>query len=352
MLRSLSLEDVFFVVLLMLATFGFLWIVRGFLESVFWAALLASLFHSVHRRVMARIGDRASLSAALVLLMIVVAVILPMVLVGFAVAREAQALFQRVTSGDFDLTAPLQWSARAMPVASDLLARIGIDADRIGEWLSTAAVTTSRFIASRALTIGQNALSVFVQFFLMLYLVFFFLRDGARLLESLVRVIPLGDQRERRLFHKFAEVSRATLKGTVVVAIIQGSLGALALAIVGIDGVVLWGVVMTILSVLPAVGASIVWIPAAVWMFTTGAVTKAIVLVVLGVLIGFVDNLLRPIFVGRDTKMPDYLILLSTLGGIAAFGLSGFVIGPILAALCVAGWDMFADDFGESEAAP
>jgi predicted PurR-regulated permease PerM len=168
---------------------------------------------------------------------------------------------------------------------------------------------------------------------------------------QLVRVIPLGDQRERRLFDKFAEVSRATLKGTVVVSIIQGTLGGMALALVGIDGAVFWGVVMTIVSILPAIGLSIVWLPAALWLFTTGAVAKALMLIVMGTLIGFVDNLLRPILVGRDTKMPDYLILLSTLGGITAFGLSGFVIGPIIAALCTAGWDMFADDFGESDAA-
>ena len=198
-------------------------------------------------------------------------------------------------------------------------------------------MTASRFLASRALSIGQNTLSLTVQFFLMMYLVFFFVRDGAALLERLVQVIPLGDQRERRLFRKFAEVSRATLKGTVVVAIVQGTLGGLSLAVVGIDGAVFWGVVMTILSILPAVGTSLIWLPAAVWLFATGAVMKAVALMVMGVLIGFVDNFLRPILVGRDTKMPDYLILLSTLGGITAFGLSGFVIGPIIAALCVAG---------------
>jgi len=229
---------------------------------------------------------------------------------------------------------------------------VGIQQDKITEWLSSAAVTVSRFLASRALSIGQNTLSIIVQFFLMIYLVFFFLRDGVALLERLVKVIPLGDQRERKLFRKFAEVSRATLKGTIVVAIIQGTLGGLSLALVGIEGAVFWGVVMAVLSVLPAVGGSLVWLPTALWLFAMGSTGKAAVLVVLGVLIGFVDNLLRPILVGRDTKMPDYLILLSTLGGITAFGLSGFVIGPIIAALCMAGWDMFAEDFGEPEAAP
>jgi predicted PurR-regulated permease PerM len=349
--RSFSLEDVFFVALLLVATVGLLWIVRDFLESVFWAALLASLFHPLHRRLLVRLNGRGSLSAFFVLLTILVIVILPLLFVGLALTRETQALYQRITSGEMDLNAPLQWSAKAMPVVNDLLARVGIETDKVSEWISSGAVTVSRFLASRALTIGQNALSILVQFFLMIYLVFFFLRDGVTLLAQLVRVIPLGDQRERRLFDKFAEVSRATLKGTVVVSIIQGTLGGMALALVGIDGAVFWGVVMTIVSILPAIGLSIVWLPAALWLFTTGAVAKALMLIVMGTLIGFVDNLLRPILVGRDTKMPDYLILLSTLGGITAFGLSGFVIGPIIAALCTAGWDMFADDFGESDAA-
>ena len=292
---------------------------------------------------------RAPCSCSLTILLIV---ILPLFFVGLAVTRETLTLYQRVTSGEIDLNAPMQWSAKAMPIVNDLLTRVGIDPGNISEWLSTAALTASRFLAGRALSIGQNTLSITVQFFLMMYLVFFFVRDGAALLERLVRVIPLGDQRERRLFRKFAEVSRATLKGTVVVAIVQGTLGGLSLAVVGIDGAVFWGVVMTILSILPAVGTSLIWLPAAAWLFATGSVGKAVALIVMGVLIGFVDNFLRPILVGRDTKMPDYLILLSTLGGITAFGLSGFVIGPIIAALCVAGWDMFAADFGETDAAP
>ncbi len=348
MIKTLSLEDIFFVVMLMIATLGFLWIVQDFLEPVFWAALLASLFHPAHRWLRVRLGGRASLSATLTLLLIVLIVILPLVLVGLAVTGEAQMLYQRVTSGEIDLKGPLEWSSKAMPIVNELLARIGIEADKINEWLSSGAVTVSRFVAARALGIGQNTLGIVVQFALMIYLVFFFLRDGPALLDRLVRVIPLGDQREWRLVHKFAEVSRATLKGTVIVSIIQGALGGASLALVGIDGAVFWGVVMTVFSIVPAVGISIVWLPAAIWLFSTGALGKAIVLVVLGVLIGFVDNLLRPLLVGRDTKMPDYLILLSTLGGITAFGLSGFVIGPTIAAMCVVGWQMFADDFGET----
>jgi predicted PurR-regulated permease PerM len=351
MLRELSLENGFFLLLLLAGSIAFVWMVQEFLQPVFWAVLLASLFNAVQARLSRRLGNRPSLSAVLVLLLILLIVILPLFFVGIAVTREAVALYQRITSGEVNLRAPLQWLGNLLPIVSGWLDQVGFDADKVGEWLSSAAVTVSQFVAARALSIGQNTLSFAIQFLVMMYLVFFFLRDGTVLIERLVRALPLGDRRERRLFARFADVSRATLKGTVVVGVVQGALGGVSLALVGIDGAVLWGVVMTILSVLPAVGASIIWIPAAIWLFASGAIVKGIALVVMGVAIGFVDNVLRPILVGRETQMPDYVILLSTLGGITAFGLSGFIVGPILAALCVAGWEMFAEDFGENAGA-
>lgn len=351
MLRELSLENGFFLLLLLAGTIAFVWMVQDFLQPVFWAVLLASLFNAVQARLSRRLGNRPSLSALLVLLLILLIVILPLFFVGIAVTREALALYHRITSGEVDMRTPLHWTGNLLPIASGWLDQAGFDADKVSEWLSTAAVTVSQFVASRALSIGQNTLGFAIQFLVMMYLVFFFLRDGTVLIERLVRALPLGDQRERRLFRRFADVSRATLKGTLVVGVVQGALGGVSLALVGIDGAALWGVVMTILSVLPAVGASIVWIPAAIWLFASGAVGKGIALVVMGVAIGFVDNVLRPILVSRETRMPDYVILLSTLGGITVFGLSGFVIGPILAALCVAGWEMFAEDFGEKRSA-
>jgi predicted PurR-regulated permease PerM len=194
--------------------------------------------------------------------LILLIVILPLVFVGAALTRESAALYQRVTSGEIDARAPLTWATQQMPIVNDLLDRAGIQPDTITGWLSSAAVVVSRFIAARALTIGQNAVVLAIQFVLMLYLVFFFIRDGAALLERAVHMLPIGDQRERKLFTKFAEVSRATLKGTVVVGIVQGALGGITFGLLGIEGAVPCAV-MTVLSILPAVGASPVWIPAA-----------------------------------------------------------------------------------------
>jgi predicted PurR-regulated permease PerM len=228
------------------------------------------------------------------------------------------------------------------------LESVGIDPARLQSQLSSAAVQVSQFVASRALAIGQDTLRVTIYFFLMLYLLFFFLRDGSRMLEGVVRALPLGDERERHLLERFAAVSRATIKGTLVVGIVQGAIGGIAFALLGLGAPALWGVVMALLSIIPAVGPALVWIPAAAILFTGGKIVSGVALVIIGIfVIGLADNLLRPLLVGRDTQMPDYLILLSTLGGLAGFGLAGIVIGPVIAAFFVSVWDMAVEEFGD-----
>ena len=227
------------------------------------------------------------------------------------------------------------------------LDRLGIDPTRIESQISTAAVTVSRFLASRVFALGQDTLRITVFFLLMLYLLFFFLRDGPRLLEGLVRALPLGDARERHLLGRFAEVSRATIKGTLVVGVAQGTIGGVAFATLGVGAPVLWAVVMALLSILPAAGPAFVWLPAAIILMVNQHIVAGIVLILIGTLvIGLVDNILRPILVGRDTRLPDYLILLATLGGLGGFGLAGIIIGPIIAAFFLSVWEMAEEEFG------
>ena len=194
--------------------------------------------------------------------------------------------------------------------------------------------------------LGQGTLQFFISLALMIYLAFFMLRDGPQLIGKLVHALPLGDERERRLFDKLAEVIRATVKGNLAVAAVQGTLGGLIFWALGIPGAFLWGVVMTLLSLIPVVGAGLIWLPVAIYLFATGEWVKGLILFGFGAaVIGLVDNVLRPILVGRDTKLPDYIVLLSTLGGFALFGISGFVIGPLVAAMFVTFWDIFASEF-------
>lgn len=219
--------------------------------------------------------------------------------------------------------------------------------------LSSAVTHGSQAIATQVLNIGQNTFDFMVSFVVMLYLLFFLLRDGVGLARRIRDAIPLATDHKRELFGKFATVIRATVKGNILVAMSQGALGGLIFAFLGIPGAVLWGVVMAVLSLLPAVGASLVWGPVALYFFSTGAIWQGTVLTAFGLLvIGLVDNILRPILVGKDTKMPDYLVLLSTLGGLAVFGLNGFVIGPVIAAMFMAVWGIFAPSASNNPSPP
>jgi predicted PurR-regulated permease PerM len=203
----------------------------------------------------------------------------------------------------------------------------------------------SNYLATQAFSFGQGTFDFVVSFFIMLYLLFFFLRDGQELTRKIRIAIPLAEPQKRRLQLKFTRVVRATVKGNVVVAITQGALGGFIFWILDIPSALLWAVMMAFLSLLPAVGAGIVWAPVALYFLLSGMIWQGVALGLFGIfVIGLVDNVLRPILVGKDTRMPDYLILISTLGGMAVFGLNGFVIGPMVAALFMSTWALFTGD--------
>lgn len=340
-----KLESRAFLAVVVLTTAGFLWIVRGFLMPVFWAVVLAVLFRPVFQRWLKLVRGRASLAAGLTTLTVIFVILVPLGLLVAEVTRQAFGLYRRLASGEVDIHAPLDYIERSIPVLADLLSSYGIDVEGLRITLENAAMNASRYVATQAFAFGQDALVFALLFGLMLYFLFFFVRDWERILEAIVRVLPLGDERERRLFARFAEVSRATMKGTLVVGIVQGAVGGILFAVVGIEAAVFWGVVMAVFSLLPAIGTALIWGPAAVILFAAGSVWEGIVVIAGGVfVIGLVDNILRPILVGHETKMPDYLVLLSTLGGLAAFGMAGVVIGPLVAALFLVVWEMLAEE--------
>jgi predicted PurR-regulated permease PerM len=341
--RGPAIRNASFFILVALTTLAFLALVASFLMPVFWAAVLATVFFPLHRRHVRSLGGRRSWAALATMLTIVGLVVVPLSVAGLAVSREAIQLHEQITTGALDVQVPLRFLRRVAPRANDYLGRFGVDIDGMVGRLSSSAVAVAGFIASRALGIGQDVVRVTALFFLMLYILFFFLRDGDRLVSTLVRVLPLGEDRLRELLGKFSEVSVATIKGTLVVGVVQGAIGGAIFWILGIPAPVFWGVAMAAFSVLPAVGPGLIWAPAAIILLGLGEILKGIVLIAVGVLvIGLLDNVLRPILVGRDTQMPDYLVLLATLGGLSVFGVSGFVIGPVIAAFFLAVWQMFA----------
>jgi len=348
-----NVERLFFLALVVAITIAFFWLIHDFLQPIFWAIALGIVVYPLHTRIARRLAPRQSLAAALSVTVVVLVVVLPLLLVVAAVTTEAAPLYARLGTGQLGFQDLYARTVAHVPQLGELLLRFGIDASRLEAQLSGAAIDVSKFVASRALAIGQDTVRVLVFFFLMLYLLFFFLRDGQKLLDGLVRALPLGDERERYLLDRFARVSRATIKGTFVVGAVQGAIGGIAFAILGVGAPALWGTVMALLSIVPAVGTALVWVPAAIMLFAGDQVVASIALILIGLFgIGMVDNVLRPVLVGRDTQMPDYLILLSTLGGLAGFGLAGIVIGPIIAAFFITVWQMAQQELEPQTAEP
>lgn len=346
-----SIERVFFFILLALATLAFFGLLNVFLIPIFWAVTFAIVFQGWNDRCASALGGRGALASGITVLSIVLLVLVPLFLLGTAVTREVSALVEAIQSGDVDVTAPIRWARDNVPATIDYAQRFGVDVDKLRSGISSGALVAGQWVAGNALQIGQNALGFVVGISLMLYLLFFFLRDGYPLIDRLVNILPLGDARERHLFRRFAEVVRATVKGTFVIAAVQGAIGGITFALLGISGAVLWGVMMAVSSLVPVVGPALVWAPAAIMLMTTGELVSGLVLVAVGVLlVGLADNLLRPILVGRDTRMPDYLVLLATLGGLTLFGITGLVIGPLIAALFITLWEMFEETYGDREA--
>ena len=319
-----KVQDKSLVILLGLVTAAFIWILLPFYGAVFWAVILGILFAPLQRRLQLKFGWERNLTSMLTLSICMVIAILPVIILSILLVQEGAALYKSIESGELDIAGYITHFKHSLPpYFQHLLDRAGIgELEGLREKIIKSAVTGNEFIANKAFSFGQGTFDFVVGFFIMLYLLFFFLRDGAEL----------------------ARKVRATVKGNVLVAISQGLLGGLIFWFLEIPSPLLWAVLMALLSLLPAVGAAIVWGPVALYFLLSGAIWQGVVLGLYGVfVIGLVDNVLRPILVGKDTRMPDYLILISTLGGLAIFGLNGFVIGPLIAALFISSWGLFVD---------
>ena len=341
-----TLEGNSFIVLIVVVTLAFGWILWPYYQAILWAVVLAILFQPLYRRMVASLGGRASLAALATVAVILLLVILPLTVIAALLVQEATTAFDSYRSGALDPATMFGRLTDALPAwMTDALQRFGLtDAGVLRERLTASLGRISQFFGTRALSVGQNAFEFVVGLFIMLYLLFFLLRDGTALVARVQAASPLRSDRMRTLLRKFSIVAGATVRGNIVIALIQGTLGGAAFAFLGIHAPVLWGAVMAFLSLLPAVGAAVTWLPVAVYLLLTGAVWQGVGLVVFGVVvIGSVDNLLRPMLVGKDVRMPDWLVLISTVGGITVFGISGFVIGPVIAAMFVAVWDLYAE---------
>ena len=321
-------------------------VVSGFAGALLWAALAALLFQPLYQRLLAHWPGRSNRAAVVTMLIITFAVVLPALVIASLVVEQAAGVYTQVRSGQINFATYFEQMHNALPLRlQSLMDSSGLDSfERVQDRMSGALGSSVSMIARQAFSIGRNAAAFLLAFGVGLYVTFFLLRDGAEIGSALVRALPLEPAVAERLSAKFVAVVRATIKGSGVVALVQGALGAVTFWIVGLPAALLWGMLMAIAALLPAVGPAIIWVPVALYLLATGAIWQAAVVVLSGVLlIGLADNILRPILVGRDTGIPDWLVLVTTLGGINLVGLSGIVVGPLVGALFITGWQILTE---------
>jgi predicted PurR-regulated permease PerM len=348
-MNEISWQSRNLVLLLILVTAAFTWILLPFYGAVFWAVILGIIFAPLQRRLLLKLNYRRNLTSLATLLICLVIAILPVIFISALLVQEGTNLYKNIESGQLDIASQIAQFKHLLPSPlQHLLDRFGLgNFEGLRDKIAKGVVQGAQYFATQVFSFGQGTFDFVVSFGIMLYLLFFFLRDGSELARKMRSAVPLDEQQKRRLQLKFNRVVRATVKGNLLVAVTQGVLGGLIFWFLDIPSALLWGVLMAFLSLLPAVGAAIVWAPVAVYFLLSGAIWQGVVLALFGaVVIGLVDNALRPILVGKDTRMPDYLILISTLGGLSVFGLNGFVIGPLIAALFMSSWEIFVETQG------
>lgn len=342
------------ILLLALVTIGLALVVSSFASAMLWAALAAVLFQPLYRRLLERWPGRRNLAAAMTLLIITFAVIIPAFIIGSLVIEQASGVYGQMRSGQINFAQYFQQVHNALPDRlQNLLGNAGLGTfERVQLKVSAALSESASMLTQRALAIGANAAAFLLAFGVGLYVTFFLVRDGDELGSKIVRALPLEQSVAERISTGFVTVVRATLKGSGLVALAQGALGAITFWIVGLPAALLWGMLMAIAALLPAIGPAIIWGPVAIYLFAIGAFWQGVVVIASGVIvIGLADNILRPMLVGRDAGIPDWLVLVTTLGGIELIGLSGIVVGPLAGALFITSWQVLTEQRlgGESQ---
>jgi predicted PurR-regulated permease PerM len=333
-----------FLALVGLVTFAFAWVLWPLFGALFWGLTLAIVFAPLHDVVLAHLGGRRNMAALAMIFGLLVGVILPMLLIIAAVVQEASALVAAISSGAVDLQGIAQQALAELPLWARGLVQGLIPKDLLGLQHSLV-VSVSLWLGANVplvFSIGQSTAGLVMGLGVTLYLVFFLFRDGESLTKHFTTAIPMPPEVRADLLSTFTTVVRATVQGDIMVALLQGALGGFGFWVLGVHAVLLWTVLMSLLALLPVFGAALVWAPVAVYFMATGHVVEGLGLLIYGTLvISLVDNLVRPYLVGKATRLPDFVVLLSTIGGIASFGVQGFITGPVVAAMFIAVWRTF-----------
>ena len=333
--------------LLFFITALFLKMIEQFLLAIFMAALLSAVIKPLHSRLIVLLKGRSTLATVLTLLGIILLLVIPLSILATMMVGQAIIIGQSVTpwvQSFIDQPSSAAHWLEKLPFYHEFLPYRDVILRKAGELVGTL----STFFINTLTDFSRVTINALFSAIIMFYVMFYFLNMGNLLLEKVLYFLPLDDCSERRLLRRFTSVTRATLKGTVIIGLMQGTVCGLAFVICGIEGPIFWGSLMAVSSIIPAVGTALVWFPALLVMLLTGRYLDAAVLLILcGIVAGNLDNLVRPRLVGKDTEMHDLFVLFGTLGGLSMFGLPGIIIGPIVTALFITLWEIYGEVFRE-----
>lgn len=341
-----KIRNFLFLGALAVVTLSFLQIIKPFLYPIFWAAIFAALFYPLYKKINLKLKI-PNLSATLTLIITIFFIAIPMFIFGTILITQSVDIYNKVNNNQNQISTFLTKAAETIK-NNHLMASFNFDETFWTEKFSESVKFITSYIFTNLTKITQNSIIFFTMILIMLYTLYFFLRDGEKILKTLMHLCPLGDKYEKMLFQKFTSTAFGTLKGVAIVGGLQASLGALAFFIAGLQGALVWGLVMFFLTLLPAFGCSLVWFPAGILLLLTGKLWQGIFILSFGFfVISTIDNILRPIVVGKEAQMHPLLILFSMLGGIVIFGPSGFVIGPVITSLFLAFWEIYDEYYRE-----
>lgn len=341
-INKISLLSIIFIISII-----FFAMTHQFLMPVFIAALLTAMVMPIHKAISARIGNRTNLSAIITVLGILLIFVIPLSALITVVVSQAISVGQSVTPWIQQFASEPTLATKyleKLPFYQEVLPYRNIILEKAGALVGSISTLLVNYLSA----FTKNTINALFSTVVMLYVTFYFLNVGHTLLGKILYFLPLNDKDEQQLLARFTSVTRATIKGTVIIGLVQGAICGTSFALAGITGPVFWGTVMAVMSVVPVVGTAIVWLPALIIIAVMGNISGAIILVIFcGLIAGNIDNLLRPRLVGKDTEMHDLFVLFGTLGGISMFGMVGLVIGPIITALFITLWDIYGESFSE-----
>lgn len=325
-------------------TVVFTWMIRPYIYPIFWAGVLAAMFYPLYCRILKGCKGKAGLAAGLTELIIVLIFVIPLIGIVLLIIQQAIDVYKDVAATDLLAQTISYFEAlKNWPIVSRLLG--SVDVNDLSQRLVSIGSAVSGWVYQLITKGGQNTARWLIQLFIMLYTLFYFLHDGEKLLKRLMHLLPLGDRYEVMLYQRFISTTRATLKGTMLIGIIQGTIGGLAFLIAGVPASIFWGMIMVLFSIIPGVGGSLVMIPALVITILLGNWWQAIVIAIGLIIGGGIDNVLRGPLVGKDAQMHPLFIFFSTLGGLLAFGISGIVIGPVITAFLLSLWQIYEEKY-------